>query len=322
LAVVGALIVAGGAVAAFMVTKSSGSSPTSAVSGYVTALQDENYQVAASFVDPADRPSGAASNVFLSALGDAVLAGGIGRVTRADVIGHSVEGNHAWVDVRAELNGESSTSAVPCELVDGRWYVYLGDAQWASEAPASNVTTTSTSTSVTRNTANGTSTKRSTSPRRSTTATEPSEQQGAAALAALLSQSVEDRSAVDAASQDVSACDPNLTQDVQTFDDAASSRQSLITQLSALPDASSLPSTMIQALSGAWQASMQADEDFAAWAEDEASGTCTPNDTADPNYQAATGPDQQATTDKQAFVSLWNPIAQQYGLTTYTWNQL
>jgi hypothetical protein len=42
-----------------------------------------------------------------------------------------------------------------------------------------------------------------------------------------------------------------------------------------------------------------------------------------PNYQAAaTDPDNQAATDGMAFVSLWNPIATQYGLATYQWDQL
>ena len=48
----------------------------------------------------------------------------------------------------------------------------------------------------------------------------------------------------------------------------------------------------------------------------------TQNDQADPNFQAAAGPDDQATTDKETFVGLWNPMAAQYGLTAYLWNQL
>ncbi len=34
------------------------------------------------------------------------------------------------------------------------------------------------------------------------------------------------------------------------------------------------------------------------------------------------GPDSQAATGKQAFVNLWYPIASQYGLPTYEWNEL
>ncbi len=47
-----------------------------------------------------------------------------------------------------------------------------------------------------------------------------------------------------------------------------------------------------------------------------------PDDTSDASYQAATVPDNQATADKRAFVNLWNPIASQYGLSTYQQGQL
>ena len=79
---------------------------------------------------------------------------------------------------------------------------------------------------------------------------------------------------------------------------------------------------MLQALTGAWQASAMADQDLARWAQDELSQGCTHNDQADLNFQAAAGPDSQATTDKKAFVNLWNPMAAKYGLPSYHWNQL
>jgi hypothetical protein len=149
----------------------------------------------------------------------------------------------------------------------------------------------------------------------------PPEQQAADSLSVLLGQSVTDRSAIVSAVNDVNACGPNLSQDVQTFQNAAASRQNLLSQLANLPDRSALPTPMLQALTSAWQASSQADQDFAQWAQDE-SQSCTPNDHSDANYQAASGPDSQATTNKEAFVSSWNPIATQYGLTTYQWSQL
>jgi hypothetical protein len=149
----------------------------------------------------------------------------------------------------------------------------------------------------------------------------PSEQSAAQALAQLLASSVSDRSAVVNAVSDVNACG-DVSQDEQTFQQAASSRQQLIGQLSSLSGASTLPAQMLQDLTAAWQASVQADQDFAAWASDENSGGCTPDGSGDSNFHAATGPDNEATTDKMAFVSLWNPIASQYELTTYAWNQL
>lgn len=150
----------------------------------------------------------------------------------------------------------------------------------------------------------------------------PAEPTAAQALAQLLQSSTSDRSAIEAAVGDVNACGAGLARDAQAFRQAADSRRQLIGQLDTLPGASALPSAMIADLSAAWQASSQADQDFAAWADDESSGGCTQDDSADASYQAATVPDNTATSDKQEFVALWNPIAAQYGLTAYQWDQL
>ncbi|HEX6526420.1 MAG TPA: hypothetical protein VF070_41360 [Streptosporangiaceae bacterium] len=107
-----------------------------------------------------------------------------------------------------------------------------------------------------------------------------------------------------------------MSHDIQVFRQAASSRQQLLSQLAALQDSPALPAQLITDLRGAWQASQQADQDFATWASDE-SNSCTPNDSSNASYQAATGPDNQATTDKRAFVNEWNPIATRYSLPTY-----
>lgn len=149
-----------------------------------------------------------------------------------------------------------------------------------------------------------------------------SQQQAAASLAGLLSRSVSDRNSVVQAVRDVNQCGSGLDQDSQTFQDAAASRQQLLSQLAALPDRSALPGTMLKALTDAWQASVQADQDYAHWAEDEASQGCKQNDHSDANYQAATGPDNQATIDKRTFSAVWDPIAATYDLTPYRWDQL
>jgi hypothetical protein len=49
---------------------------------------------------------------------------------------------------------------------------------------------------------------------------------------------------------------------------------------------------------------------------------CTESDQSDPGAQAAVGPDNQATTDKQNFVRMRDPIAMKYGLPAYQENQL
>lgn len=141
--------------------------------------------------------------------------------------------------------------------------------------------------------------------------------QAARALATLLGQSVSDRSAVNDAYHDVLQCGPDLSQDAQVFQNAAHARQQLLSQLAALPSQSALSPSMLQDLSGAWQESAQVDGDYVQWAQDQASGGCTPDSTTDPNYAAATDPNGQATADKAAFASQWDPLAAQYGLTQY-----
>ncbi len=152
--------------------------------------------------------------------------------------------------------------------------------------------------------------------------TQVTEQQAAQNLAGMLSQSGSDRSAIVQAYNDVQSCGPSLNSDPQAFESAASSRHTLLTQLASMPGASTLPASMLQDLAGAWQASIAVDQDYAQYANDEISKGCTQDDASDQGLVAADGPNQQATADKQAFASLWNPIAAQYGLTTYTSDQL
>jgi hypothetical protein len=147
-------------------------------------------------------------------------------------------------------------------------------------------------------------------------------QQAAQALAALLAQSGTDRAAVTRAVNAVADCSPGLSQDEAIFSNAASSHQALLGELATLPDRSALPASMLQDLTLAWQASGQADQDFATWTQDEISHGCSTDYQSDAGYQAAMGPDKQATTDKKAFAALWMPIADEYGLPRYRYNQI
>jgi hypothetical protein len=149
-----------------------------------------------------------------------------------------------------------------------------------------------------------------------------SEQTAAQSLSRLLTQSISDRSAILSAYHDVDTCGSGLVADAQTFQQAATSRQNLLSRLGALPGASALPSGLLQALEGAWQASVAADQDYAAWARDESSRGCRVHDTADAHYRATSAPNHEATADKTTFVSLWNPIAVRYGLPTYRQDEL
>jgi len=150
----------------------------------------------------------------------------------------------------------------------------------------------------------------------------PTQRDAAASLATLLAQTAADRSSIVAAVGSVEHCTAALGQAPQVFQNSAASRQRLLQQLAALPGRSALPAPMLEALTGAWQASATVDADLAKWAQDEAARGCKPNDHADASYQAASGPDGQATTDKTAFVGRWNAIAAKYGLPRYQTSQL
>jgi hypothetical protein len=164
-----------------------------------------------------------------------------------------------------------------------------------------------------------------TTPANSTTASPsppPAEQQAASRLATLLAQSTSDRSSTVNAVNDLSSCGPGLSQDQQTLENSAASRQQLLSQLASLPGRSALLAQMLKDLTNAWQESVTADQDLARWAQDESSQGCSQNDQEDPNYAAATDPDNRARADKIAFVGQWDPIAVKYGLTPYQWDQL
>ena len=145
----------------------------------------------------------------------------------------------------------------------------------------------------------------------------PQEQQAAAQLANLLSQSGGDRGAVNRAFFAVEGCKA-LPADQAVFAKAAANRQNLVSKLGSLPGASALNPTMIQALNGAWTASAQADTDYANWAAS-LEHDCKPGKTTkNPNFKAGLGPDGTATRDKKQFTALWNPLAAKYGLHKYT----
>ena len=150
----------------------------------------------------------------------------------------------------------------------------------------------------------------------------PTRRQAAQALATLLAQSGTDRAAVTQAVSAVAGCSPGLSQDETIFSNAASSHQAMLGKLAALPDRSALPAPMLQDLTMAWQASGQADQDFARWAQDEISHGCSTDYQSDAGYQAAAAPDDQATADKKAFAALWTAIADEYGLPLYQYNQI
>jgi hypothetical protein len=153
------------------------------------------------------------------------------------------------------------------------------------------------------------------------TSSQDARRQAAVRLSGLLAQSVTDRAAVIAAVAHVRGCGPSLRRDARTLARAASSRQRLLSQLGSMPGRSLLPAAMLHDLTGAWQASAQVDSDLARWADDNIARGCHHGSRTDAGLRASYAPERQATAGKLAFARLWNPVARQYGLTTYQRNQ-
>jgi len=141
----------------------------------------------------------------------------------------------------------------------------------------------------------------------------------AQAVGSLLQNSAQDRAAIVAAVSEITSCG-DLSGAQETLDQAAASRRNLISQLGQL-QTGALPNgaALVQDLEAAWQASLDSDNSYAAYAGDEMSnfGGCVPSDPNDANAQAAANSDSQATTAKTEFVNLWNSIAATYGLTQW-----
>jgi hypothetical protein len=146
--------------------------------------------------------------------------------------------------------------------------------------------------------------------------------QAAVQLAGLLAQSVTDRAAVTDAAVDVRGCGPSLPQDARTFTREASSRQQLLSRLASLPGRSLLPAAMLQDLTSAWRASAEVDTDLARWTQDNIARGCRHGSRSDAYLRASSVPEARATAGKRGFAALWNPIAREYGLTTYQRSQL
>lgn len=142
------------------------------------------------------------------------------------------------------------------------------------------------------------------------------------ALTVLLAQNSANRNQVQAATTAIASCGDLATAQT-TLRAAQAARQSLLSQLAEL-DLSALPQSpqLTSTLTGAWQSSSDSDGSYARWASDEQVGQCVPNDTGNPDYQAALADDGQASTAKQQFTSLWNPIATSLGLQQWQPNQL
>jgi serine/threonine protein kinase len=152
----------------------------------------------------------------------------------------------------------------------------------------------------------------------------PSQPPGAAAMATLasyLSQSAAVRPNVSNAVNGVQSCSESPADAETTIQQAITARQNILNGLQTL-SVGALPNgaQLVSALRTAMQNSLDADNDYHAWMMDLASSgtSCGSNANQDSHFVAAGNADSAATTSKEAFVNLWNPMAPTYGQQTYT----
>ncbi|HWN62433.1 MAG TPA: hypothetical protein VNO25_17395, partial [Streptosporangiaceae bacterium] len=162
------------------------------------------------------------------------------------------------------------------------------------------------------------------SPSVSPSSSSPSQPPGTAAMATLASylrQSAAVRPTVQAAINNVQNCSESPSHAEATVQQAITTRQGILQGLQTL-SVSGLPNgtQLVSALTTAMQNSLNADNDYHAWMADLVSSgnTCGSNPNQDSNYVNGGTASSDATTSKNAFLSLWNPMAPTYGQQTYT----
>jgi hypothetical protein len=147
---------------------------------------------------------------------------------------------------------------------------------------------------------------------------------GAAAMTTLgsyLARSAAVRPTVQNAINAVQACSKSPSSGAATLQQAISTRQDILHGLATL-DVSALPNgaQLVGALTAAMNNSLDADNDYHAWMADLVSSgsTCGSNPNQDSNYVAGGNASAAATTSKDAFLVIWNPMAPRYGQQTYS----
>jgi serine/threonine protein kinase len=158
-----------------------------------------------------------------------------------------------------------------------------------------------------------------------TTGSSPATQlPGAATMAAIgseLTQSASVRPTVQPAIDGVRSCSDSPQSGETTLQHAISIRQDILTGLQTLsPSGLTSGAQLISTLETAMQDSINADKGYQAWMTDfaNAGNPCGSDPGQDSNYVAGQDASGAATTAKDAFLAIWNPMAPRYGQQTYT----
>jgi hypothetical protein len=155
---------------------------------------------------------------------------------------------------------------------------------------------------------------------------EAAARQQAEDLSALLEDSNNSRDAVISAVEDIRSC-RQLAKAARDLRAAADQRNGLVDRLDEL-DLGQLPDgeALATALTEAWEASAEADEHYAGWADDARTHRGEVCRRGQARHTESTGAGDQAsgtaTQAKERAAGLWNPIAREYGLPERAASQL
>ncbi|MFJ6777593.1 hypothetical protein ACIQOV_42705 [Kitasatospora sp. NPDC091257] len=161
----------------------------------------------------------------------------------------------------------------------------------------------------------------------SPTATGPGPAAGtqAQALDSLLSEGENAKAPIGSAVAKVTSCPPkaDIESAAQDFDNGASQRAALLAKLSQLT-VTDVPggADAVNSLKSAWQLSADIDKAYASWARAVAAQGCTGRAPATPDKKRADELNPKATQAKTDFMTKWNVIAKNYGLTPRTQDRI
>jgi hypothetical protein len=143
----------------------------------------------------------------------------------------------------------------------------------------------------------------------------------ATAISNLLASNLGSRPELQAAVTNVTNC-TSLPSSVSTIQRIATKRtreynQAARLQTGAIANGALLKRQLLRSL----RISMNIDDDYLSWAQQQESTSCAAG-AGSSSYNQAYSQDNVASSDKMAFVNTWDPIARRYGLETFTYLEI
>jgi hypothetical protein len=142
-------------------------------------------------------------------------------------------------------------------------------------------------------------------------------------LESLLWENDGTRGSVSKSVESVMGCpgDSELQEAKGVFDEAAANRDRLVDAVEEV-GLDQLPDGLAADLLAGWKSSADADRAYSRLATDMADGCTTSRVTSSDAWADADRANVQATRAKKDFVEAWNPLAEEYGLRTLSWDEV